>query len=186
MNFERYGVNAAEILSLLGAGAVIGGVAVRSYMKSLLNDEGHRVYVTPDFEALQAIIGVCETNGLEPAREIKDEMVYQVLMGDNRTVFLVTRPDVWEDMGRPTAAPMLRVKDPLNAAMEAQKALQEKGFSSEVISPMADQTEGEIFFVRTDALSCGLIGFREHVVKMGPKPPKWSPQRTPEFKGQEA
>jgi hypothetical protein len=102
-------------------------------------------------------------------------------MSDNRTVFLVTRPDVWEEMGQPTAAPMLKVKKPAEAAEKAKSLLQEKGFSAEIIDTLGDQTDGEILFVKTDALSCGLMGFREHVVKMGSKPPKWNPQKTPSF-----
>jgi hypothetical protein len=174
MAFEQYSVSPVEAVGLIGMGAVLGGAAVRGYMNSLLHDEGHRVYVTPDFESLQAVIDVCGENGLEPSREIANEKVVQALMDDNSTVFLVNRPDVWEELGQPTAAPMLRVKKPGEAAERASALFKEKGFTGEVVSPLEDQDEGEIVFVLTDALSCGMIGFREHVIKMGKKPPKWS------------
>jgi len=167
------GMNPAEALGLVSMGAVLGGLAVRGYMRSLVHDEGHRCFITPDFEALQAVVDVCAENGLEPSREIADEKVVQALMSDNSTVFLVTRPDVLEEMGEPTAAPMLRVKNPIEAARRAQALFIERGFSGEVIDPISDQTKGDILFVKTDALACGLIGFREHVVKMGKKPPRW-------------
>src|SRR6185437_12881258 len=118
-----------------------GGLAVRGYMRSLVHDEGHRCFITPDFEALQAVVDVCAENGLEPSREIADEKVVQALMSDNSTVFLVTRPDVLEEMGEPTAAPMLRVKNPIEAARRAQALFIERGFSGEVIDPISDQTK---------------------------------------------
>ncbi len=177
MSLEKYGINPAEALGLVGTGAVLGGLAVRTYMNSFLHDEGHRVFAAPNFNALQAIVSVCEDNGLNPSLEISDEKVVQALMDDNRTAFVVTRPDVWEEMGSPSAAPTFRVKHPAEAAEKARAKLIEKGFSAETISPTADQQEGEMVFVKTDALVSGLIGFRQHVIKMGPKPPKWTPNK---------
>ena len=134
--FEKYGIT-PESAGLIGTGAVMGGLAVRSYMRSFLNDRGHQVYLTPDFEALQAVVSVCEDNGLEPNREISDEKVVQALMGDNRTVFLVSRPDVWDEMGRPSAAPMLHVKNPVLAAEKAITLFREKGYIGETMIPIA-------------------------------------------------
>jgi hypothetical protein len=181
MNIEKYGINPFEAIGIFSAGATLGAVAVRGYMRSLLHDEGHRVYIAPDFNALKAIVEVCDINGLEPSREITDEKVSQALMSDNKTVFLVAKDEVLDELGGPTAAPMLRVKDPEEAANTAQLTLMSKGFEAKILNPLEGQSEGEIRFIKTNALSCGLIGFREHVVKMGSKPPKWNPARSMDF-----
>lgn len=146
---------------------------MRKFMRSPLYDEGFSVYATPDIESLQAVVDVCQQNGLEPKKEITDEKTIRALMSDGHTVFNTTRPDVWQEMGRPAGAPMLRVKDPEVAAENARALFAERGILASVIEPMADQTAGKMFFVRTPALECGMIGFREHVTKMGDRPPKW-------------
>lgn len=159
-----------------GAGAILGGFAMRKFMRSPLNDEGFSVYTTPDINALQAVIDVCAENGLEPSKEITDENVIRALMSDGRTVFNTSRPEAWEAMGQPAGAPMLRVKNPREAADSAVRIFGDKGFEAEILEgPVEEAVEGEMHFVSTDALACGLIGFREHVVKMGDKPPAWDP-----------
>jgi hypothetical protein len=66
------------------------------------------------------------------------------------------------------------VGDPDRAARESAQLLQEAGFHAEVIR---DAEPGlPIAFVTTDALISGALMFRKHVLKMGQKPPAWSPR----------
>lgn len=170
-----------EFTSGLVAGLAVGGLAVRQYMKSPLHDQGFSVYSTPDIETLEAVLEACAINGLEPEYELPDEKVIRAIMNDGRTVFNVTREDVWDEMGNPAGAPMLRVKDPYDAAQNAQCVFRRRGFEdAEIIEPMEDQTKGKMFFVKTAALPW-LLGFREHVIRMGERPKKWNPLKTLQF-----
>ncbi len=180
-NGDILAFGAPEIAGALITGAVLGAAAMRGFMRSPVHDEGSSVYATPDIEALEAVLEACTVNGLEPKYEITDEKTIRALMSDGHTIFNVTRPDVWEEMGHPTGAPMLRVGDPLIAAERARDVFVDRGYEADVIAPMEDQTEGKMFFVKTDALATGLLGFREHAIKMGKKPPRWNPFKVLQF-----
>ena len=176
-------ISTAEWAGAAGAvvGTAVGAVAMRLAEKTPFIDEGSHVYATPDFETMEAVLEVCEANGLEPGREITDEKVVRALMSDTRTIINVTREEVLEEMGDPAGALMFPVKKPVESGEEAVGMLKKRGLEAEVIDPLGDQTEGEMVFVKVEGLPW-LLGFRRHVLKMGGgMPPKWDRQKTLDF-----
>jgi hypothetical protein len=66
------------------------------------------------------------------------------------------------------------VPDPERAARNAAQLLEVAGFEATVIR---DTEPGlPIAFVTTNALVSGALVFRKHVLKMGQRPPAWTPR----------
>ena len=83
-------------------------------------------------------------------------------------------PQMSEVLGNPAGALGFVFNDPERAAREAAQILKGAGFEAEVIRNAEPGLP--IAFVKTNALTNGALVFRKHVLKMGQKPPAWTPR----------
>lgn len=174
-----------ESAALVFGGGAIGGLSVRAYMKSMLRDRGFRVFAASSKEAQDSLLKVTSQNGLPPRRRIEEEggHVRRALLEDNMTVINVTDPEASQEIGDPSAALMMKAKDPKAAASLAAETLMADGFTAEIVghTTITDEVQGKMVFLHTDALKPGAsLGFREHVKDMGPMPPRWHKGEQPQ------
>ena len=114
-----------------------------------------------------------KTFGHNPRFRIDSDQVDRTVFS-NGTIINHPHPQISATLGKPGGALGFVVGDPDRAARESAQLLQEAGFQAEVI---LDAEPGlPIAFVKTNALVSGALVFRKHVLKMGQKPPAWTPR----------
>jgi hypothetical protein len=165
-----------EHVALVAGGMAAGGLGVKAYMKSMIRDRGFRVFAAKDEAALKTVLEITSEHGLKPRRRIEDKGVLRALLEDNVTVINATDQEAREEIGSPTSAIMMKAKHPLEAAEHAASLLIDRGYEATIIdqSAISQDTQGEMVFLATNAMEDGVnLGFRQHVTKMGPMPPRW-------------
>lgn len=136
-------------------------------------DRDYHVFSASSRPALTAVEEVMQKFGHTPRFRIDSDQVDRTVFS-NGTIINHPHPQISATLGNPGGALGFVVDDPDRAAREAAQLLQQAGFQAEVI---LDAEPGlPIAFVKTDALISGALVFRKHVLKMGQKPPAWTPR----------
>lgn len=139
-------------------------------------DRDYHVFSARSTEALIAIEELMQAHGHVPRFRVDSDDVERTIFS-NGTIINHPRAPMLARLGQPSAALGFVVDDPEQAARDAADRLRRNGFTAEVI---LDAEPGlPITFVATDALSGSVIVFRKHVLKMGQRPPAWTPRQQP-------
>lgn len=139
-------------------------------------DRDYHVLSTSSLAGLIALEELMQQFGHAPRFRIDSEQVDRTVF-TNGTIINFPHPDMLARMGDPAAALGFVVADPDAAARAAVDLLQRRGFRADVVR---DAEPGlPIAFVQTDALKNAALVFRKHVLKMGQKPPRWTPRAGP-------
>jgi hypothetical protein len=136
-------------------------------------DRDYHVFSASSRSALAALERLMQKFGHKPRFRIDSEQVDRTVFS-NGTIINHPHPQISAALGSPGGALGFVVSDPNGAARESAQLLEAAGFHAEVI---LDAEPGlPIAFVKTNALiGCALV-FRRHVLKMGQKPPAWTPR----------
>ena len=163
---------------------LISGVAVLlliAFLVSLITDRNplpfpdrdYHVFSASSTSALAVLEQLLQKFGHNPRFRIDSDQVDRTVFS-NGTIINHPLPQITATLGKPGGALGFVVGDPDRAARESAQLLQEAGFQAEVI---LDAEPGlPIAFVKTNALISGALVFRKHVLKMGQKPPAWTPR----------
>ena len=136
-------------------------------------DRDYHVYSASSTRALAALEQLMQKFGHNPRFRIDSDQVARTVFS-NGTIINHPHPQISATLGKPGGAMGFVVGDPERAARESAQLLQQAGFQAEVI---LDAEPGlPIAFVRTNALMSSALVFRKHVLKMGQKPPVWTPR----------
>ena len=136
-------------------------------------DRDYHVFSVSTRPALAALERLMQKFGHNPRFRIDSDQVDRTVFS-NGTIINHPHPQISATLGNPGCALGFVVGDPNRAARESAQLLQEAGFHAEVI---LDAEPGlPIAFVKTNALISGALVFRKHVLKMGQKPPAWTPR----------
>jgi len=136
-------------------------------------DRDYHVFSVSSRPALAALEQLMQTFGHNPRFRIDSDQVDRTVFS-NGTIINHPHPQISATLGRPGGALGFVVGDPERAARESAQLLQEAGFQAAVI---LDAEPGlPIAFVKTNALVSGALVFRKHVLRMGQKPPAWTPR----------
>lgn len=136
-------------------------------------DRDYHVFSASSRPALAALERLMQKFGHNPRFRIDSDNVDRTLF-TNGTIINHPHPDMSATLGNPAGALGFVVGDPNLAARESAQLLQDAGFQADVI---LDAEPGlPIAFVKTNALIGGALVFRKHVLKMGQKPPAWTPR----------
>lgn len=136
-------------------------------------DRDYHVFSASSRPALVALERLMLKFGHTPRFRIDSDEVDRTVFS-NGTIINRPHPKISATLGTPGGALGFVVDDPDRAARESAQLLHEAGFQAEVI---LDAEPGlPIAFVTTNALISGALVFRKHVLKMGQKPPAWTPR----------
>jgi hypothetical protein len=136
-------------------------------------DRDYHVFSAKSTQALIALEELMQTHGHKPRFRVDSDVVERTIFS-NGTIINHPRQTMLDRLGQPGAALGFVVVDPEQAARETADLFRRSGFTAEVI---LDAEPGlPIAFVATDALSGSIIVFRKHILKMGQKPPAWTPR----------
>lgn len=139
-------------------------------------DRDYHVFSVSSSTGLIALEDLMQHFGHAPRFRIDSEQVDRTVFS-NGTIINYPHSEILAQLGDPAAALGFVVRDPDAAAREAVELLRARGFSAELV---LDAEPGlPIAFVRTDALKNAALVFRKHVLKMGQKPPSWTPREPP-------
>jgi hypothetical protein len=138
-------------------------------------DRDYQVFSAASTTGLIALEALMQHFGHRPRFRIDSEQVDRTVFS-NGTIINAPQPHMLAQLGDPAAALGFVVRDPELAAGEAAELLRQGGFNAEVV--LGAEPGLPITFVRTDALKNAALVFRKHVLKMGERPPAWTP-RTP-------
>lgn len=160
---------------------VLGGLVLIPYLVALVTDRNplpfpdrdYHVFSTSSPSALAALEQLMREHGHRPRFRIDSEDVDRTVFS-NGTIINYPRARIAGVLGNPGGALGFVVEDPDASARAAASLLGEAGFEAEVI--LGAEPGLPIAFVKTNALVCGAIVFRKHVLKMGKKPPAWTPR----------
>ena len=136
-------------------------------------DRDYHVFSTPSLSALSAMERLMQNFGHIPRFRIDSDQVDRTVFS-NGTIINYPHPELLAHLGMPGGALGFVVDDPEHAAQESATLLREAGFDAEVI--LNAEPGLPIAFVKTNALINGALVFRKHVLKMGKKPPAWTPR----------
>lgn len=137
-------------------------------------DRDYHVFSAKSTPALIALEELMQAQGHEPRFRVDSDDVERTIFS-NGTIINHPRQTMLDRLGQPGAALGFVVADPEQSARETADLFRSRGFTAEFI---LDAEPGlPIAFVATDALSGSVIVFRKHVLKMGQKPPAWTPRR---------
>lgn len=175
--FKRKTLVPNVVIVLVGAivvGLVLSIVALATDRNPLpFPDRDYHVFSASSPEALEALERIMQNHGHRPRFRIDSEEVDRTVFS-NGTIINYPRARIAGVLGNPGGALGFVVDDPDASAREGARLLQEAGFQAEVV---LDAEPGlPIAFVRTNALVSGAIVYRKHVLKMGKKPPAWTPR----------
>ena len=136
-------------------------------------DRDYHVFSASSRAALAALEQLMQKFGHKPRFRIDTDQVDRTVF-TNGTIINHPHSQISAALGKPGGALGFVVSDPNGAARESAQILNAAGFQADVI---LDAEPGlPIAFVKTDALSSGALVFRKHVLKMGKKPPAWTPR----------
>jgi hypothetical protein len=136
-------------------------------------DRDYHVFSASSRPALVALERLMQQFGHVPRFRIDSEQVDRTVFS-NGTIINHPLPQISATLGNIGGALGFVVDDPNRAARESALLLQRAGFEADVI---LDAEPGlPIAFVKTNALISGALVFRKHVLKMGQKPPAWTPR----------
>lgn len=155
--------------------AFIGGVLLMGFLclgPIPVFDRESGIFPAIDLEALSATVKGLAKAGVKIRGDLDTEKVKRTLTGRSM-IFNFTDPELYERMGRPTAAAAFRTRKPLEAASQLVKWYTSQGFSAELIPDFdTDVKPGRMVGIKTNAVACGFIIFRRHVLLLGGKPKK--------------
>lgn len=136
-------------------------------------DRDYHVFSAKSTPALIALEELMQLHGHVPRFRVDSDDVERTIFS-NGTIINHPRQAMFDRLGQPSAALGFVVADPEQAARETVDRFRRGGFTAELI---LDAEPGlPIAFVATDALSGSVIVFRKHILKMGQKPPTWTPR----------
>jgi hypothetical protein len=136
-------------------------------------DRDYHVISTSSQAGLSALEELMQQFGHAPRFRIDSDQVDRTVF-TNGTIINSPHPHMLAQLGDPAAALGFVVPDPDAAAAKAIDLLRRHGFRADVV---VDAESGlPIAFVTTDALKSAALVFRKHVLKMGQKPPRWTPR----------
>ena len=136
-------------------------------------DRDYHVFSASSPPALAALERLMQNFGHRPRFRIDTDQVDRTVFS-NGTIINHPHSQISEALGKLGGALGFVVSDPNGAARESAQILEAAGFQAEVI---LDAEPGlPIAFVKTNALISGALVFRKHVLKMGKKPPDWTPR----------
>ncbi len=136
-------------------------------------DRDYHVFSASSPSALVALESLMQNFGHRPRFRIDSDEVDRTVFS-NGTIINCPHSRISAVLGNPGGAIGFVVSDPDGAARESARLLEAAGFQAEVI---LDAEPGlPIAFVKTNALISGAVVFRKHVLKMGKKPPAWTPR----------
>ncbi|GAB2654352.1 hypothetical protein [Arenimonas aestuarii] len=161
----------------------IGALVLIPYLAALVTDRNplpfpdrdYHVFSASSPSALAALERLMQNHGHRPRFRIDSEEVDRTVFS-NGTIINCPRPRIAGVLGNPGGALGFVVDDPDESARESARQLEQAGFQAEVI--LGAEPGLPIAFVRTNALISSAIVFRKHVLKMGKKPPAWTPRAT--------
>jgi hypothetical protein len=137
------------------------------------SDRDYHVVSTSSLTRLIALEELMQRFGHAPRFRIDSDQVDRTVF-TNGTIINFPHPDMLARLDDPAAALGFVVPDFGAAAREAAEVLRRCGFRAEIV---LDAEPGlPITFVKTDALKNAALVFRTHVLKMGQKPPRWTPR----------
>jgi hypothetical protein len=165
------------LLWILGA-AALGLVAWAAALASNRNplpfpDHHYHVFSASSGKALEALERVMMSFGIRPRFRIDSENVDRTVF-TNGTIINHPHPDIAARLNSPAGALGFVVPNPDEAAQRTADELRRSGFEAAVV--LNAEPGLPITFVTTNALLGTAIVFRKHVLKMGPKPPSWTPR----------
>ena len=139
-------------------------------------DRDYHVFSTSSLTGLIALEELMRQFGHAPRFRIDSDQVDRTVF-TNGTIINFPHPNMLAQLGDPAAALGFVVPDPDAAARDAVEVLRRRGFRAELV---LDAEPGlPITFVKTDALNKAALVFRKHVLKMGQRPPRWTPRERP-------
>jgi hypothetical protein len=165
------------VLLLIGLAVVL----LVAFLVAVLNDRNplpfpdrdYHVFSASSLPALVALEQLMQLFGHRPRFRIDSDNVERTVFS-NGTIINRPHPQMSAALGEPAGALGFVVPDPERAAREAVRLLEAAGLQASVI---LDAEPGlPIAFVKTNALVSGALVFRKHVLKMGQKPPSWTPR----------
>lgn len=139
-------------------------------------DRDYHVFSVSSSTGLIALEELMQHFGHSPRFRIDSDQVDRTVF-TNGTIINFPHSEILTQLGDPAAALGFVVRDPDAAARDAVELLRARGFSAELI--LGAEPGLPIAFVKTDALKNAALVFRKHVLKMGQRPPSWTPRETP-------
>ena len=163
---------------------LVSGVAVFlliTFLVALIRDRNPLPFPDRDYHgfsasstpALAALERLMQKFGHSARCRIDSDQVDRTVFS-NGTIINHPHPQISATLGYPGGALGFVVGDPDRAARESAQLLQDDGFQADVI--LGAEPGLPIAFVRTNALISGALVFRKHVLKMGQRPPAWTPR----------
>lgn len=161
--------------------SVVGVVLLIAFLVALITDRNPLPFPDRDYHvisasstpALVALERLMQKFGHIPRFRIDSDEVERTVFS-NGTIINHPHPQITATLGNPGGALGFVVDDPDRAARESAQLLQAAGFQAEVI--LNAEPGLPIAFVKTNALISSALVFRKHVLKMGQKPPAWTPR----------
>ena len=159
----------------------LGGLLLLAWLVALVRDRNPLPFPDRDYHvfsasspaALVALEGLMQEFGHRPRFRIDSEQVDRTVFS-NGTILNCPRTHMLDRLGNPGGALGFVVADPVAAARDAARRLEAAGLRAEVL--LEAEPGLPIAFVKTNALISGALVFRKHVLKMGQKPPAWTPR----------
>lgn len=136
-------------------------------------DHHYHVFSASSEKGLEAMERVMMSYGIRPRFRIDSENVDRTVFS-NGTIINNPHPGMTTSLNDPAGALGFVVPSPDEAAQHTANELRRSGFEADVV--LNAEPGLPIAFVTTNALRGTAIVFRKHVLKMGSKPPSWTPR----------
>ncbi len=129
-------------------------------------DPGSRIFSAPTPEAKEAVVALLERHGLRERFRFDSSGIGRSILRDG-TIINCSPPEVLRKLDAAGACIGLVSTDPVADAEAAAAFLRGRGFEARVEADA--EPELPVAFVVTNALSCTVLNFRKHVIRL-PRP----------------
>jgi len=137
-------------------------------------DRGSRIFSAPSPEAKDVVVALLAHHGLRERYQFNSSGIQRSILWDG-TIINCPPPDVLRKLDAAGASIGLVSEDPVSEANAAAAFLRSKGFEARVV--LDAEPELPIAFVVTNALSCTVLNFRKHVLRLPrPTPTRGGPE----------
>lgn len=132
-------------------------------------DKGSAVFSVRDEKAEKVIVAIAARHGLRPHGRADGKIARRVILAPTATIINIPSRPADKKMA---GAFVLRSRDPESSAQEAVRMLMDAGFEARLEpNPDPELPPNRMMFVRTNAASGWILGFRMDVSEMGATTP---------------
>ncbi|HLD60639.1 MAG TPA: hypothetical protein VJA27_00700 [Patescibacteria group bacterium] len=135
-------------------------------------DKGGATFTTSSLEAFRAVVKLYRHFGWEPRYRLDSTGIKRAMFDDGFFVNY-TDPALRATMGNPVGGKTFVVDDPVRAAQEGMEIL--AAFNPRKLPHFTDDVKpDDLVAIGSEAAPGQIFVFRKHMLKLGPRPPRWT------------